>query len=69
MSPVKLLLIIPLAIPGAAIAQGKTDRGVAPQPQSTAGRARTPVVTQPSNKPFFNPPGRCSGRICKQQPE
>jgi hypothetical protein len=57
MSPLKLLLIIPLAIAGPALAQGTVERGVK-QPQNSVGRARTPVATQPSNNPFLNPIGQ-----------
>jgi hypothetical protein len=59
MSPLKLLLIVPLAVAGPVLAQGKPQQGVTTtKPQSTIGRARTPVATQPSNNPFYNPIGQ-----------
>ena len=58
MSPLKLLVIVPFAFAGPVLAQGKPQQGVTTKPQGTIGRARTPVATQPSNNPFYNPMGQ-----------
>jgi hypothetical protein len=58
MSLLKLWLIIPLVFTGPALAQGKMQQGVTTQREGAVGRARTPVATQPSNNPFYNPIGQ-----------
>jgi hypothetical protein len=59
MSPLKLwLIIIALAFAGPSLAQGTKQQGVTSTPQGTAGRARTPVATQPNSDPFHNPIGQ-----------
>jgi hypothetical protein len=63
MSPLKLWLIIPLAVSAPAHAQGTmeqgvTTRGATTQSQGVIVRQRTPVATQPSNDPFHNPIGQ-----------
>jgi hypothetical protein len=56
MLPLRLLLIAPLVLGSAVLAQG-TQQGVKSRPQGTVG-SRTPVATQPSNNPFQNPIGQ-----------
>jgi hypothetical protein len=58
MSSLKLWLIIPLVFAGPSLAQGTKQQSVTTQPQGTAGRARTPIATQPSGDPFHNPIGQ-----------
>jgi hypothetical protein len=58
MSPIKLWLIIPLVAAAPALAQGTMQQGATTRSQTTAGSARTPVATQPSNDPFHNPIGQ-----------
>jgi hypothetical protein len=58
MSPLKLWLIIPLAITAPALAQSTMQKGATPRSQGAIVRSHTPVATQPSRDPFHNPIGQ-----------